>query len=163
MTGIIMSVTTRSGADSRTIRSAAAPSVASVTSCPARSKIRRSKNRWSGSSSTTRILDTCHRAPLARLLIVLNSTRIVTSGRARRQTAIPGPAEGRGSPGPPANWVPGLADLPGVGAGQQGGQVTVALAGPGVGDLGGHQLVVGVPGDLAEHADRGVREVGIVQ
>ena len=45
MTGIMTSVTTRSGADSRTAASAVAPSTASLTSCPARSKILRSRNR----------------------------------------------------------------------------------------------------------------------
>ena len=83
----------------------------------------------------------------------------------------------RGGPGgrdpdSPASGFPGqagpgrsavLADLPGVGAGEQGGQVAVTVPGPGIGELGGHQLVVGVPGHLPEHADRGVREVGAVQ
>jgi hypothetical protein len=44
ITGIIMSVTTRSGGEPRTAASAAAPSRASDTSCPARSKILRSRN-----------------------------------------------------------------------------------------------------------------------
>jgi hypothetical protein len=39
ITGIIMSVTFRSGGDSRTAFSAAAPSPASVTSCPSRHDI----------------------------------------------------------------------------------------------------------------------------
>ena len=46
---------------------------------------------------------------------------------------------------------------------QQRAEVARSAAGPGRGDLLGHQPVVAGLLDLAEHADRGVPEVGAVQ
>ena len=56
-----------------------------------------------------------------------------------------------------------LADLPGVGAGQQGSQIALALPGAGLLQLRGHHLVVAGPRHVAEHPDRGVREVGTAE
>ena len=63
------------------------------------------------------------------------------TGPSRSTRTLTGPGPGR------VPWMSGtrLADLPGVRAGQQGGQVALALPGPGRGDLLGHQLVVAGP------------------
>ena len=57
----------------------------------------------------------------------------------------------------------GSADFPGVVARQQRAQVARAAAGPGRGDLLGHQPVVARLLHLPEHPDRRVPEVGRVQ
>src|SRR5579863_3661180 len=92
----------------------------------------------------------------ARAAAVGPSTALRTSGRSM-VTVVTGPSWS-------TRMVIGrLVDLPGVAAGQEGGQVAGALLDLGVVELGGHQLVVAGPGHLAEYADRGVREVPVVQ
>src|SRR6266516_7979247 len=117
----------------------------------------------------------------ARAVAVGPSTALRRSGRSR-MTVVTGPScatrtamdasssttvEGTRAPGGDRTAGSGvraaLADLPGVPAGQQGGEVAVALALARGLDLAGHQVVIGGPGDLPEDADGGVREVRRVQ